>query len=78
MKKYSFYFKKYFLSVFLSKFGIFYMEHHVELKYLLKCIPVIVLTLRNENYFQILIMKSSLQIVFFSFCRAAVSYAELF
>lgn len=65
--------------MFLSKFGIFYMKHYVELKYLLKCMPVIVLTLRNENCFQILIIKSSLPIVFFfSFFHAAVLYTELF
>lgn len=64
--------------MFLSKFGIFYMKHYVELKYLLKCMPVIVLTLRNENCFQILIIKSSLQIVFFSFFHAAVLYTKLF
>lgn len=28
------------------------MEPYVELKYLLKCMPVIVLTLRSKNYFK--------------------------
>lgn len=44
--------------MFLSKVGIFYMEqHYVKLKYLLKCMLVTMLTLRNENYFQILTMN---------------------
>lgn len=60
----------------LSKFGVFYVEHCVELKYLLNCMPVIILTLGSENCFQILIMKSFLQI-FFKFFTAAVSYTEL-
>lgn len=31
----------------LSKFGIFYMERCVELKYLLECMPVIILTFKS-------------------------------
>ena len=39
-------------------------NHYVKLRYLLKCMLVTVLTLRNENYFQILIMNFFLQIIF--------------
>ena len=69
--------KKSFLLLFLNKVGLLYLEYYVELKYLLKCMLCTVLTLINENYFQILIVKSFLQIVF-HFFNAAVSNTELF
>ena len=69
--------KKSFLLLFLNKVGLLYLEYYVELKYLLKCMLCTVLTLINENYFQILIVKSFLQIVF-HFFNAAVSHTELF
>lgn len=52
---------------------------YVEIKYLLKCMPLAILTLRSENNFQVLRIKSFLQIILFPpLFSTPVSHTELF